>query len=485
MASTISEPSTGSAASASAVSTTHTVTTTSLSVAIAIEENGSGSGGTLSDNQAGTSGSWTKIGSVSSGIYTVSAFYRNNAIVPGSVTFTYTGSLGATACAFVTHSVGGGVSNPAELIRQFHTNTGAGGTAPSVTFATPTQADQVLVIVGYGDPDSGTAATVPSGYTLGTSESAPGCRVTTATNVSAAAGTTTVTWASASTGAWAALMIEINAAALGELVSSSQNWQASLPGYGSWNYQFVSGSGPNAQYKSDSVMILTKLGAAVTVPYRLRSKITNGDWEGSSVANVRVTGMPPGGSFGAITPSSNSYEGNGFGEMVIPGSYITALGAMPLRIFAPDVSGQVGSQVNTDVTLIVVAFDPQDAVHMGLSALPNQSPSVSGGLPIQGDAVPDASAGAVGGLPTITAVGQGPGGVLKPNSMTDNYVYTTINSVQCAVNWRLRIFTDAAALGLATPGNPNNADSEIERYEAAASYNSDGTLAYLGWAKQL
>jgi hypothetical protein len=47
------------------------------------------------------------------------------------------------------------------------------------------------------------------------------------------------------------------------------------------------------------------------------------------------------------------------------------------------------------------AGDFRDAVRLGLSALPNAAAGATGGLPTRGGAIPDATAGAAGGLPIL------------------------------------------------------------------------------------
>ena len=114
-------------------------------------------------------------------------------------------------------------------------------------------------------------------------------------------------------------------------------------------------------------------------------------------------------------------------------------------------------------------------------AIPNANANSVNGLPIQGGAIPNANAAAVGGLATISAAGQGPGGVLKPNSMEDNCVY----SAGKLTSSRLRVFASSGALASAVAGHANGTDGEVERYVSAATYNGDGTLASFSWTKQL
>lgn len=113
--------------------------------------------------------------------------------------------------------------------------------------------------------------------------------------------------------------------------------------------------------------------------------------------------------------------------------------------------------------------------------IPNATAGANGGLPLQGGAIPNANAGAVGGVSTITAIGQGPGGVLKPNSMEDNMVYSSSKLTSS----RLRVFATSAALASAVAGHADNADGEVERYVSAVTYNVDGTVASFKWTKQL
>lgn len=90
------------------------------------------------------------------------------------------------------------------------------------------------------------------------------------------------------------------------------------------------------------------------------------------------------------------------------------------------------------------------------------------------DHLPSVNAGAVGGLPIITAIGQGPGGQLKPNSFIDNYIYDVNKS---PTSWRVRIFATKTACDAAVAGHADDADNEVERYNFTATYNPvDKTL---------
>ncbi len=64
-------------------------------------------------------------------------------------------------------------------------------------------------------------------------------------------------------------------------------------------------------------------------------------------------------------------------------------------------------------------------------------------------------------------------GLLHVNSMVDKYVY---NVDKGAVSFRLRVFANATALGLATIDNDDDLDSEIARYTGTATFNVDKTL---------
>lgn len=95
--------------------------------------------------------------------------------------------------------------------------------------------------------------------------------------------------------------------------------------------------------------------------------------------------------------------------------------------------------------------------------------------------VAPAQLGAIGGIPLITAVGQGPGGTLKPNSIIDSYVYSTGKPT----SWRVRAFATKTACDAAVAGHADGTDSEIEREKYTATYNVDGTLASLKRDKEL
>jgi hypothetical protein len=149
-------------------------------------------------------------------------------------------------------------------------------------------------------------------------------------------------------------------------------------------------------------------------------------------------------------------------------------------------TGLTSATLNTDRILLgyvvpAAGVTMTSAIKSKTDLLPAVAAGSNAGLPIVGTQIPNATAGAVGGLAKITAIGQGPGGVLKPNSMEDNCVY----SAGKLTSSRLRVFATSSALASAVPSHADNADGEVERYVSAATYDGGGNLTSFKWTKQL
>jgi len=186
-------------------------------VVFAMERSGAGGGGTVSDNGPGNGAGWTKLGSQTFGVITLSAYARNQAwTFDASGTITYTGSAGSTACCFAGTWFGGGITNVAELVKQLVFDTGT-TTPPSSTFLAATQTDAVVLVAFAAGDGFGGIPSSPSGTTGGTTEQTAGpanALVKNAVDLSLSAGTT-ITWGATTATAWITAALELNLTALG------------------------------------------------------------------------------------------------------------------------------------------------------------------------------------------------------------------------------------------------------------------------------
>jgi hypothetical protein len=138
---------------------------------------------------------------------------------------------------------------------------------------------------------------------------------------------------------------------------------------------------------------------AVSIPVYMRSTDTGAGISGLATAMV-ITSKKTGAGFLTITPSITDRD-NGWYDLAFTGAMVDTLGFMPLRITAAPGIGQTGAQENDEITVNIIAINKNDAVHMGLSSLPNATAGLNAGLPVVGVQVPLPSAGAAGGLPLV------------------------------------------------------------------------------------
>lgn len=129
---------------------------------------------------------------------------------------------------------------------------------------------------------------------------------------------------------------------------------------------------------------------------------------GATGLSPTVTIKKPGGSY--ASPSGAVTEwGNGFYQIAGNATDANTLG--PLFVHA------VGTGCDPfDEMFMVVAYDPRDAVHLGLSAIPNANAGANGGLPL-GDASGRVDVGKVGGT-SQTARDIGASVLLSPGTGT-------------------------------------------------------------------
>jgi hypothetical protein len=472
------------------------ITQNTLIIAFAFEET-TGAAGVVSDN--GVDGAaYTLIATENVGGGILTAWIRN--AVWGNVstiaTFTYTGGGSGTKSALFIEELQGVFAAGSAAVRQIASNAGSSGATPSCTFGvTPLTPDAVWT---GGAQSNAAQLSTPSGYSGGTARTATGISLLEAYKLSSVGITTT--WGAAAIASWWTMAIELIPMGQGSDMGRPSLYTG-VKQSGAWSYTFNAGT----RRKSGQKMLYSTLqNAAVEIDVVLIDTVTGQGFLGLAsqvVSQIRN----PGGNFATFSPTSVTSRGNGHFSVVIPGSATSALGINALRFTTSSAQAQPMAQANDDYSLDVVAYNKQDGVRLGLSALPNaaagantglpvvgsQVPNANaganGGLPVQGGAIPNAGANAVGGLPIVTAVSQGTGGgQIKPNSMLDNYVYgVSSGSTGKAVSWRVRVFASKAACDAATAGNPNNTDNEVERYLGSSTYNTDGTLASYKFDKDL
>lgn len=93
---------------------------------------------------------------------------------------------------------------------------------------------------------------------------------------------------------------------------------------------------------------------------------------GKESLTLTITASKNGGAFGSITPTVTE-RGNGWYSLALTTSHTDTLGDFALHITSSGAD-------STDALSRVIAVDLADAVHLGLSALPNAAAAASGGL---------------------------------------------------------------------------------------------------------
>ncbi len=118
---------------------------------------------------------------------------------------------------------------------------------------------------------------------------------------------------------------------------------------------------------------------AITVPVFIRDAATDQGLAGFASFMV-VNSKPNGSSFGVITPTITD-RGNGWYDLAFTAAMVATLGYMPIRITGTGGVGQPSAQENDEITLNVIAMNKYDGVRAGLTALPNANAGALGGLP--------------------------------------------------------------------------------------------------------
>lgn len=122
-----------------------------------------------------------------------------------------------------------------------------------------------------------------------------------------------------------------------------------------------------------------------------RRSITVNEIAGTAGITWTIKKVSKNGSSYAAMAGTVAEVGDGLYQVVLAAADVGTLGHLKIIL-----SDEAGALAFAEAT--IVAFDPYDAVRLGLTAIPNATAGANGGLPLQGSAIPNANAGATGGL---------------------------------------------------------------------------------------
>ncbi len=424
--------------------------------------------GVVSDSEDPLSQGWTAITHASNAGGRMTLWSCNHGAGDGSQTITFTPDVNCTHAGFRVYLLiwaigsGPGGQRGANAVVQSIEANGSSGVAPSAgTFgAAPKTTNAVMTAVCELTSTSPTF-TPPTGYNnpaFGFVDSVAIAMAASWKN-SGETNATIASWGFTAGFTWLCINAELYNAEQDGIVAPAESLHFQQLDREVWVYTTPAGS---RRKVGENMLIQALQGAAIEVDIYLVDSCTGGAFLGAASQVVSQI-KNPGAAFSTFSPTSVTSRGNGHFAVVIPAGTVSTLGINRLRFTTTPTAAEPMAQACDGYALDVIAYNRQDGVRLGLTSLPN------------------AAAAAVGGMATISAVGQAPGGVLKPNSMEDNLVYSSGKLSSS----RLRVFANAAGLAAAVPGHANNADGEVERYVSAATYNVDGTLATFSWTKQL
>jgi hypothetical protein len=440
-----------------------------LWVVIACQTGGTTSGANVTDTNADPGGSpYIKIDEQAFTGGVISIWVRQG-FITGNTTSTdaiYSPGSGSTANELVVVAVQGLRATGAGVVRQHGHNSGVAAVTPSGVLGVAAVTTSVMVL-GLGN------TTNPPGLTLGwslianTGQAKPlGIEVHTLNSTFTSS---SITYGSNSATDWGTVLIELSATAVDAVDMGSPAGPYLYPRRKESALGAIQTTGYTPPRVNPMMSYPAKQNTAITIPVFMRSTT---DGSGVAGCTLGVQSKKYGAAFASISPTVTD-RGGGWYDVALTAGMVDTLGPMPLHVTAT--AGPAA--LNNDENIIdVVAIDKQDAVRFGMSSLPNAAAGANTGLPVQGGAIPNANANAVGGLAIVTAIGQGPGGTLKPNSVIDNYTY---NAAGMPTAWRVRAFATAAAADTAYTGintttgqgHTDNTDGEIEREKYTAEYD--------------
>jgi hypothetical protein len=277
----------------------------------------------------------------------------------------------------------------------------------------------------------------------------------------------------------------------GNNVDTANDYGESVPvGEGDLNYPvgvFALGLGLgtffNRTGRSGRVLEVT-INTAVTVSIFMQNAITGQGLPGLA-AVLAIEQKKPGGAFAAITPAITD---RGFGryDLAFLAAHTDTLTVSDFHVTAP------GAFPNDDLQINVIALNKNDAVHAGLSAIPNAFAGVVGGLPVLDASLnvnADVKAIAAGPLLSIAnavldslrsghvvpgSVGEGIAiatSLLQGNFYMDNTNNSSPNGQTAA---RLRCFHTGVATSAATPGGTG--EGEFATFLVTTSYSGPNKI---------
>jgi hypothetical protein len=196
-------------------------------------------------------------------------------------------------------------------------------------------------------------------------------------------------------------------------------------------------------------------------------------------------------SYVSITPTLTPVGGSGLLDLALTGGHLDTLGVAAVNITGP------GVLPNDDLFIDVVAVDKNDGVRGGMTGLPNAVAGAVGGLPTVGATIPNATAGTSFGLAlkqdvddaaasapsaildalladhsTAGTVADGiaiAAGLLQGNFMLDN----ATNDANGMTSARLRIWRDSSEVPEAGGGT---GEGEFAEFAVTTSYTGPGKV---------
>lgn len=179
-------------------------------------------------------------------------------------------------------------------------------------------------------------------------------------------------------------------------------------------------------------------------------------------------------SYVTITPTLTAVGGSGLLNLALTASHLDTLGVAAINITGP------GVLPNDDLFIDVVAFDKNDSVRGGLSALPDAVAGSTSGLPLKSD-IPSATSirdaildAARTGHITLGSVGEAialSASLLQGNFFIDQTDNSSPNGQTAA---RLRCFHTGAAANAATPGG--SGEGEFATFLVTTTYTGPNKI---------
>lgn len=144
-------------------------------------------------------------------------------------------------------------------------------------------------------------------------------------------------------------------------------------------WKFSTQPGFKAPARHSMQIIPAYQSTAISISVFMRDANTDQGVAGLA-AQLVITSKKNGAGFLTVVPTITD-RGNGWYDVALTSSMVDTLGYMPLRIFVTPMVGQAPVQENDENTVLVQAINVLDGVRAGLTAIPNATAGASGGLP--------------------------------------------------------------------------------------------------------